>query len=117
LLDHEVLELAARIPSHLKINAGVTKSIMKKALEPMLPKNILYRRKMGFGVPLVHWFKGDLVDYARDILLSSEARQRGYFNPAHLENILQTHQKRGRDMSAKIWALLFFEHWCLNWMK
>ncbi len=116
LLDHEVLELAARIPSHLKINAGVTKSIMKKALKPLLPDNILYRKKMGFGVPLVHWFKHDLVAYARDILLSPQARQRGFFNASQVENILQLHQKKGRDMSAKIWSLLFFEHWCRNWL-
>jgi len=94
----------------------VTKSIMKKALKPLLPDNILYRQKMGFGVPLVHWFKHDLVAYARDILLSPQARQRGFFNAAQVENILQLHQKTGRDMSAKIWSLLFFEHWCRTWL-
>jgi len=116
LLDHEVLELAARIPSRSKIQGGETKYILKKALEPILPKNILYRKKMGFGVPLVHWFKKDLVNYAHDILLSDKARHRGYFNPSHVETVLEIHKKHGRDMSPQIWALLFFEHWCLNWL-
>ena len=115
LLDHEVLELAARIPSVAKIKGGETKYILKKALEPILPTNILYRKKMGFGVPLVHWFKKDLVDYAQDILLSTEAKQRGYFNTNHVKDVLDIHKKRGRDMSSQIWSLLFFEHWCRNW--
>jgi asparagine synthase (glutamine-hydrolysing) len=117
LLDHEVLELAAKIPSGLKIKNGETKYILKKALEPLLPQNILYRKKMGFGVPLVHWFKDDLVGYAHDILLSSEAKQRGFFNPQYIQEVLDTHKKRGRDLSPKIWSLLFFEHWCQNWLS
>lgn len=116
LLDHELLELAARIPSSLKLKNGTTKYIMKKSLEGILPDNILYRKKMGFGVPLVHWFKDDLVDYSRDILFSTEARQRGFFNMHQIEKLLDQHQKTGRDLSPRIWGLLFFEHWCRNWL-
>ena len=116
LLDHEVLELAAKIPPTMKLKNGETKYMLKKALEPILPENILYRKKMGFGVPLVHWFKGDLVDYAHDVLLSKQALERGYFNMQQIESLLQLHQKQGRDMSAKIWSLLFFEHWCQTWL-
>lgn len=116
LLDHEVVELAARMPSSLKLHGGETKYILKKSMEGILPDDILYRRKMGFGVPLVHWFKKDLTAYAHDLLLSREARQRGIFNPAEVETLLATHQKSGRDLSARIWALLFFEQWCRNWL-
>ena len=116
LLDHELLELAARIPSSLKLKNGTTKYIMKKSLEGILPDNILYRKKMGFGVPLVHWFKDDLVDYSRDILFSTEARQRGFFNMHQIEKLLDQHQRAGRDLSPRIWGLLFFEHWCRNWL-
>jgi len=116
LLDHEVLELAARIPSDLKMKGGETKYMLKKSLEGILPENILYRKKMGFGVPLVHWFKDDLVDYAHDVLLSEQACGRGYFNMDQIQNLLQIHRKQGRDMSAKIWSLLFFEHWCRIWL-
>ncbi len=104
------------MPSSLKFHNGVTKYILKKAMEGILPDNILYRKKMGFGVPLVHWFKKDLTEYAHDLLLSREARERGIFEPRYVEAILDTHQKKGRDLSARIWALLFFEQWCRNWL-
>jgi len=116
LLDHEVVELAARMPSTLKLKGGETKYILKKAMEGILPQEILYRKKMGFGVPLVHWFKKDLTEYAHDLLLSSEARQRGIFNSGYVESVLAQHQRGGRDLSARIWALLFFEQWCRNWL-
>lgn len=116
LLDHEVVELAARMPSSVKLHKGETKYILKKAMEGILPDDILYRRKMGFGVPLVHWFKKDLTEYAHDLLLSREARERGIFNTSEVEALLVSHQKSGRDLSARIWALLFFEQWCRNWL-
>lgn len=116
LLDHEVIELAARMPPLFKLNGGETKYILKKAMEGILPDDILYRRKMGFGVPLIHWFKKDLTEYARDLLLSKQARERGLFNAKHVETVLDTHLKKGRDLSARIWALLFFEQWGRNWL-
>jgi asparagine synthase (glutamine-hydrolysing) len=116
LLDHEVIELVARIPSSMKIKDGETKYILKKAMDGILPDTILYRKKMGFGVPLIYWFKKDLTQYAREVLLSQETKHRGIFNQSYIKNILERHQKKGRDLSAKIWALLFFEHWCRNWL-
>ena len=116
LLDHKVVELAARIPSSLKIKNNETKYILKKAMNGILPDEILYRKKMGFGVPLIHWFKKDLAEYARDILLSKKAVDRNIFNQNYIQSILKNHQKKGRDLSARIWALLFFEHWCRNWI-
>ena len=117
LLDHELVELAAMIPSAMKIRKNETKYMLKKAMSGILPDEILYRKKMGFGVPLVHWFKNDLNGYAREVLLSEQARGRGLFNPGYIEGMLDVHAKKGRDMSARIWALLFFEHWCRNWLK
>jgi asparagine synthase (glutamine-hydrolysing) len=116
LLDHEVIELAARMPSSFKLNGGRSKYILKKAMEGILPDEILHRKKMGFGVPLIHWFKKDLTEYARELLLSKQAVERGLFNAKHVETVLDTHQKKGRDLSARIWALLFFEQWAKNWL-
>ena len=116
LLDHEVVELAARMPSSMKIHGNETKHILKMAMKDILPDEILFRKKMGFGVPLVHWFKKDLSEYAGDILLSHEAKQRNIFNSNYVQGLLKKHRKRGRDLSARIWALLFFEHWCRHWM-
>ena len=116
LLDHELLEFVARMPSHLKLKKGETKYILKKAMEGILPPEILHRPKMGFAVPLVHWFKGDLVEVARDLLLSPRCRQRGYVNTRFVERLLADHQKKARDHSLRIWELLFFEQWCRNWL-
>jgi asparagine synthase (glutamine-hydrolysing) len=96
LLDHELVELAARIPSAMKIKKNETKYMLKKAMSGILPDEILYRKKMGFGVPLVHWFKKDLNGYAREVLLSGQARERGLFNPGYIEGMLEVHMKRGR---------------------
>ncbi|MCK5506242.1 MAG: asparagine synthetase B, partial [Thermodesulfovibrionia bacterium] len=116
LLDHEVVELAAGIPSSMKIHKGQMKYILKQAMQGILPDDILHRKKMGFGVPLIHWFKRDMSDYSRDILLSRDARARSLFNTKHIEDMINIHQQKGRDLSARIWALLFFEHWSRNWM-
>ncbi len=117
LLDHELIELAARIPSSLKIRNGQLKYILKRAMHGILPEEIVHRKKMGFGVPLAQWFKKDIKEYSRDILLSKDARARGLFNSRYIEDMLDSHQQAGRDFSARIWALLFFEHWCMNWMS
>jgi asparagine synthase (glutamine-hydrolysing) len=116
LLDHELVELAARMPSSIKINKGHLKYILKRSMSGILPDDILYRKKMGFGVPLIHWFKKDMGDYSRDMLLSGDARSRGLFNSRYIEDMIDSHQQKGRDLSARIWALLFFEHWSRNWM-
>jgi asparagine synthase (glutamine-hydrolysing) len=116
LLDHEVVELAAKMPSTLKIKNGDTKYILKETMKGILPEGIISRKKMGFGVPLVHWLKRDLTEYAQEVLLSGDAKQRGIFNGDYIQAILDSHRKRGRDLSARIWALLFFEHWCRNWL-
>ncbi len=115
ILDHEVVELAAKIPSAMQIENGVSKAILKRAMRGILPDEIVSRKKMGFGVPLIHWFRKDLTSYASDILLSKEARERGLFHPEYIRTLLDNHRKRGRDLSARIWALLFFEQWCRNW--
>lgn len=116
LLDHEVVELAARIPSSMKIHKSQMKYILKKAMQDILPDCILHRKKMGFGVPLIHWFKGDISDYSRDVLLSCDTKTRGLFNGKYIEAMIHIHKQKSRDLSARIWALLFFEHWSRNWM-
>ncbi len=116
LLDHELIEFSAKIPHNLKLNNGTKKYIFKKAMEDSLPAEILNREKMGFSMPLSSWFKGDLSSYSRDILLDRKCIDRGLFSKKGIEALLNSHRKKGRDLSPKIWALLFFEHWCRNWL-
>ena len=110
LLDQRLMEFAARLPSSLKVRGRATKYLLKKAAEPWLPRDLLRRPKMGFGVPLESWLRGELKDLAWDALTDSTARSRGLFEPAAVRGILEAHGK-GEDHSSRIWALLQFELW------
>jgi asparagine synthase (glutamine-hydrolysing) len=116
LLDHKLLEAAARIPASLKFCQGEGKYIFKRFLHDLLPPNLLTRRKMGFGVPLVHWFRSDLIDYTHDLLFSRRSLERGLFNRPYIERLLAEHQRGVADRSAAIWRLLVFEHWCRHYL-
>jgi asparagine synthase (glutamine-hydrolysing) len=114
MLDHQFLEFVASIPPELKLKNGVEgKYIFKKAVEPYLPHDIIYRKKMGFGVPIEHWFRHELRDMVRDVLLSQRAIQRGYFRRDYIEGILNRHQNQGESWQYLIWNLLMLELWHL----
>lgn len=111
-LDHEFLELTAAIPFNLKLRGlNNKKYIFKKALEGFIPNEILYRKKMGFGVPIEKWFRGELKDYARDILLSEKSTERGLFKKEKIKKILDSHNSTTINYSPRIWALLTLELW------
>jgi asparagine synthase (glutamine-hydrolysing) len=113
MLDHKFLEFAATIPANLKLRDGVVgKYILKKAVEPYLPHELIHRKKMGFGVPIDHWFRNELKEMAYDILLGSKAMGRGYFNRKYIESLLDRHQK-GETWQYPIWNLLMLEMWHL----
>jgi asparagine synthase (glutamine-hydrolysing) len=116
LLDHELMEWAARIPSAQKMDGGVTKSILKSALEPFLPEEILYRPKMGFGVPIDQWLKYELKEFAYDTLLSTQARQRGLITPGYVKTMLDEHCAGVRLHHTRLWALLMLELWFQMWV-
>jgi asparagine synthase (glutamine-hydrolysing) len=108
MLDHKFMELAARIPSGLKLRNGTGKYILKKSLEPILPKEILYRPKQGFAIPLDTWFRRELKKTAQHILLDTED---GILNTHFLKKIWDQHQKGQYDRSALLWATLMFRKW------
>lgn len=114
ILDHRVVEYAASIPSNLKLNGKEKKHILKKAFEPFLPPDILYRKKMGFSVPLAHWLRYELKDTAEEKLFQSENGLSNYFKLDEIKNIWLEHQQGTRDHSAALWSLLMFEFW---WQK
>jgi len=107
-LDHKFVEWTAKIPTDLKIKNGCGKYILKKAMEPHLPHDVLYRKKMGFRVPLSEWFKGPLKLKLRDSLLSEEMRNSGLFNMKTIEIWLDDHQSGRKEYSAPLWTLLMF---------
>jgi asparagine synthase (glutamine-hydrolysing) len=109
ILDHEFVEWVSGLPPEMKYSAGEGKRIFKQALEPMLSRDILYRRKMGFAVPLASWFRGPLRQRIRTALLGDTLAGTGIFNTRFLETLLDQHQSARRDHSAALWSLLMFE--------
>lgn len=111
-LDHKFMEFAASIPSNLKLKGlNNTKYILKKAFSDFLPRPILHRKKMGFGVPVANWLKNELRDYTRDILLSRRSLERGYFRKKYLESMVDEHIHGWYDHGDRLWALLNLELW------
>lgn len=116
LLDHTLMEWAARIPASQKMAQGETKAILKSAMEPHLPHEVLYRPKMGFGVPIDQWFKTDLKAFAYDTLLSDSARQRGLVKESYVRTMLDEHCSGARLHHTRLWALLMLELWFRMWI-
>jgi asparagine synthase (glutamine-hydrolysing) len=114
-LDHKFLEFAARIPPDLKLAGRDGKFILKKAVDPLLPAEVIHRPKMGFGVPVDKWFRNELKETVRDVLLSRKAVERGYFRRAYMESMLDRHQ-RGENWQYLIWNLFMLELWHLMFL-
>lgn len=114
LMDHPLVEWLASLPTNLKIKGQEGKFIFKKALEPMLPNDVLYRPKMGFSVPLARWFRGPLKDRVQKALLGETLASTGLFNRDYLQHLVDAHQSGARDYSAPLWTLLMFEAFLRN---
>ena len=110
-LDHHLMEYTARIPVHLRLRHWKKKYLLKKVAKPFLPNKILKRPKMGFGVPLGHWFQNELRDYATETLLSEQARSRGYFKKDAIKRLLREHMEGSTDHGDRLWSLLMLELW------
>ncbi len=111
LLDHRVVELAARLPAHEKFRLRRTKVLLKRAVRPWLPSILLDRPKRGFSVPVGAWLRGPLLPLLRETILSSRARTRGIFEPRAVERLLDDHVKERWNWGAELWAILWLELW------
>jgi asparagine synthase (glutamine-hydrolysing) len=110
-LDHEVMEFCARLPTHYKLRGTTLKYLLKKAGTGLLPPQILQRRKMGFGVPVAYWMRGELRAWVQELLLSPTSLKRGYFEPAVVRRLVDDHLAGRQDLSFELWALLWLELW------
>jgi asparagine synthase (glutamine-hydrolysing) len=110
-LDHRLVELGAAIPAKYRLKNGTCKHIIKKAMEPYLPHDIIHRRKMGFPTPLALLFKGDLKPYARELLSSRRFLERGYFDPDAVKKLWHDHENGTRDVHRVLWQLIVLENW------
>ena len=124
LLDNDVIRFASSLPASMKIKNGRRKHLLKEVAATLLPKEIIDRRKQGFGVPIGVWFRRNqaeagshtgptsgLHELFADTLLSSRAMQRGYFQPAFVRQLVNEHLAGTRDHTLRLWQLVVFERW------
>eukprot|EP00913_Durusdinium_trenchii_P028312 g26540.t1 len=110
-LDHRVMELAARMPIELKRQGKQGKRILTDTFAELIPPSIQQRKKMGFGVPLDHWFRNELKPLLNDLLLDTTALSRGYFREPTVRGLIDEHIEGKWDHSYRLWSLLCFELW------
>jgi asparagine synthase (glutamine-hydrolysing) len=108
-LDYELVEWVSRLPSDIKLHNGEAKHLLKKSLEPLLPREVLYRSKMGFAVPLDVWFRGSLKEHIAETVRGPRLASCGIFDPKMLARMVDLHQSGRRDYSAGLWQLLMFD--------
>jgi asparagine synthase (glutamine-hydrolysing) len=116
LLDHHLVEFCASLPVDFKIRGGVTKYLLKAVMKDTLPSSILQRPKMGFGVPIDQWFRGECREIVEDTLLSSRCLQRGYFEPAKIRRMVHEQQQGRTSYGSRVYALLMLELWHQQYM-
>jgi asparagine synthase (glutamine-hydrolysing) len=110
-LDHKVIEFAATLPEKLKVGGADTKSFLKKVAARLVPKEVIYRRKMGFGVPVGKWFRSEMKEFVREVLLSDRALNRGIIRPKAIRRYVEEHTEARQDHAFRLWTLLMLELW------
>lgn len=115
LLDHRVVELAWRLPHSAKIRGGTTKWLLREVLYRHVPKELVERPKMGFGVPLAEWLRGPLRDWAEDLLSEKRLGETGFFDVALVRRYWSEHLSGQRNWQYLLWDLLMFEDWRARW--
>lgn len=114
-LDHRVVEYAASLPLSLKFKRGNGKLLLRRAFGHLLPNAIWNRRKMGFGVPLDHWFRNELRELTHDALLGESSRINNYFRRETIEQLVSQHGSKQFDHAYRLWSLLVLELWLREW--
>jgi asparagine synthase (glutamine-hydrolysing) len=111
LLDHKVIEFAASLPESIKLKGAENKSLLKKIGARLVPREVLYRKKMGFGVPIANWLRGELKDFLRDNLLSQKFASRGILKQNEVEKMINEHLSGEKDNYNQLWTILMLELW------
>ncbi len=111
LLDYELVEFVMGLPSALKLKGLTSKYILKKAMKPFLPPEVIHRKKKGFGVPIAKWVKGPLKELFGDLLSPDRIKREGYLNPGYVASLFQDHLLNKKDNRKQLWTLLIWELW------
>jgi asparagine synthase (glutamine-hydrolysing) len=117
ILDHVFVEWVAGLPPEWKLRGRQQKYILRKLAERLgVPREVLYREKQGFSLPLVHWMRNELKDMLM-ILLEPRTLERGYFQAEGVRKLMDDHLYRGKTMTGRLWRLLMFELWHRNFLE
>lgn len=116
-LDHRLVEFAAGLPVSLKLRRFQLKYILKKAVEPWLPREIVYRQKRGFSVPIAGWMRCELGPLLDEKLNPEKLTRQGWFDPAVVARLLEEHRSGRTDHRKALWTLLCFQLWQERWMR
>src|SRR6185436_13945862 len=116
-LDHHLIEYAMGLPRDLKVKGRTGKHILKRALESVLPKDLLYKPKRGFGAPAREWFRGSNSGELLELIMTSRIRSRDFFDYNFIEQLADEHRREQNDWSAHLWALLNLSVWYDRWIK
>jgi asparagine synthase (glutamine-hydrolysing) len=111
LLDHKLLEFAARVPASLKLKDGRSKYLLRRVLEQRVPRSIIERKKSGFAAPIGEWLRGPLAPMTNELLLDGRLRHRGIFNHAEVTRLWQEHRSGQGDHRHRLWQLIMLELW------
>jgi len=112
LVDYELVELASRMPSSLKVRGLTLKYLLKKAVAPWLPREVIERKKRGFGAPVGGWLRQDLKPLIHELLSETQVQRRGLFHWPAIQQLLTAHQEQRSDHTDHIFALIALETWC-----
>lgn len=111
-LDHELAGwVAAHVPPKMKLHGRTSKHILREAMRPLLPAEVLHQKKAGFGAPITYWLTNDLKEMTDDLLGESQIEKRGLFNPAIVRRMIQDQRSKRADWSLQVWQLLTLELW------
>ena len=111
-VDQELVELAGQIPSSMKIHGFTLKHLLKKVVQPWLPKEILQRKKRGFGAPVGSWVRNDFQPLVDDMLSETQVKKRGLFDWSVVQEIVSSHKTQQSDRTDHLLALISLEPWC-----
>jgi asparagine synthase (glutamine-hydrolysing) len=114
--DHKLVEFAMRLPAHMKLRGRESKYLLRRAVGPLLPPEILTRAKLGLNPPLGLWLRGELVPLLDRYLSPRAVAQRGWFDPQAVGQILADFRAGRRDYSLHLWSLLVLEQWCQRYL-
>jgi asparagine synthase (glutamine-hydrolysing) len=115
LLDHRIVEFAGRLPEHLKMRGGKQKAILKRVMKGKLPESILSRRKSGLDIPAHEWFRGPLLELARETLHPETVRRTSLFNHRTTERLIRDHREKRINAGYQLWGLVTLFLWLRKW--